>query len=45
MTKVIQEIRDEIQLLRSGRCKMEYNFAMLIYLQSHQLFDASLRNV
>ena len=31
--------RDEMQLLRSGRCNMDYQFAMLIYLQSHELFD------
>ena len=45
MIKVIQDIRDEMQLLRSGRCNMGYSFAMLIYLQSHQLCDTSFRNV
>jgi len=44
MTKVIQELHDEMQLLRSGICNMGYSFAMLIYLQSHQLFDTSLCN-
>ncbi len=39
MTKVIQEFCDEMQLLRFGRCNMGYSFDMLIYLQSHQLFD------
>ena len=42
MTKFMQEIRDGMQLLISGRCNMGSRFAMLIYLQSHQLFDPSL---
>ncbi len=45
MTKAFQELLADIRLLRSGRCKMEYAFGMLIYLQSHQLLDASLHNV
>ena len=45
MTSFMQEIRDGMQLLISGRCNMGYRFAMLIYLQSHQLFDPLLHNV
>ena len=41
---VIQDLRDEMRLLRSGRCNMDYQFAVLTYLQSHQLFDPLLRN-
>ena len=45
MTKALQELLADVRLLRSGRCKMEHSSAMLIYLPSHQLFDASLHNV
>ena len=40
----MQDLRDEMQLLRSGRCNMDYQFAILIYLQSDQLSDTLLRN-
>lgn len=46
MIKVIQDLlRDEMQLLRSGRCNMGCSFAMLVYMQSHQLCDTSFRDV
>ena len=45
MIKVIQDLRDEKKLLRSGRCNMGCSFPMLIYMQAHQLCDTSFRNV